>query len=345
MKNKMTRNLSVLLSLILMIVLCLTGCGGSDSGGGDEKLVVHFGSSQGTSHAWYEAAQEFAADVEEASDGNIEISIDFGGVWGSDKDTAESVQNGSLEMYIGSTVGADAVVNSIGFVNLPYLITTYEDVDRLIYNGWIGETIAEDMEANGYHMFGMTDCDFRWLSNSKHPIESAADMKNLKMRVPETKMFLTFFEELGAIPTSMAFVEVSQALQQKTIDGQDNGPTLSVPNGLHQFNKYWTKSNHSFAAAVVVYNQDKWNNLTAEQQEVLTTCADTFMDKCKELLREDVVEMEQEMKDAGCEVIEPTEQLKKDMQEAAYKVWQDPEATANFNQEAMARILKEAGLA
>ena len=345
----MKKALSVLLSLVLVFTMCaaMTGCGGDDGGDASasgDKVVLHFGSTQGTTHAWYEAATAFKDTVEKNSNGSIEIQIDFGGVWGSDKDHAEAVQSGALDMYIGSTVGADAVVNEIGFVNLPYLVTTYDDVDNLIYNGWIGETITKDMENAGFKMLGMTDCDFRWISNSKRTIESAADIKGLKMRVPESPMFLKFFENLGAVPTSMAFTEVPSALQQKTIDGQDNGPVLSYTNGLDQFNKYWVKSNHSFAAAVVVINQAKWDSLSADQQQVLQDATTTYCDDVKVAIREDVEEMTQKMIDDGCEVIEPTEQFQKDMEAAAKKVWADDEATKTFDQEAVARIREEAGL-
>ena len=344
----MKKVLSSLLALTMIFTMCfaLSGCGGGDeSEGSSDAVVLHFGSTQGTTHAWYEAATAFKEAVESGTGGSVEIQIDFGGVWGSDKDHAEAVQSGALDMYIGSTVGADAVVNEIGFVNLPYLVTSYEDVDNLIYNGWIGETITKDMENVGFKMLGLTDCDFRWISNSKHAIESAADIKGLKLRVPESPMFLSFFKNLGAIPTSMAFTELPSALQQKTVDGQDNGPVLSYTNGLDQFNKYWVKSNHSFAAAVVVMNQAKWDTLSADQQAVVQEAATTYCDDIKVLIREDVEEMTQKMIDNGCEVIEPSEQLQKDMEEAAKKVWADDEATGTFDQDAVARIRQEAGIA
>lgn len=348
----MKKTLSAVLTLLLILSMCFmaVGCGGSNGsndsaatgdGAAASEVVLHFGSTQGTSHAWYEAANKFAENVAATNTG-LKIQVDFGGVWGTDKEHAEAVQNGTLDMYLGSTVGFDAIVTKIGFVNLPYVVTSYDDVDSLIYNGWMGETIKADAEEAGFKILGLTDCDFRWLSNSKHPIESAADIKGLKMRVPEAPMFLEFFTNLGAVPTSMAFTEVPSALQQGTIDGQDNGPTLSYPNGLHQFNKYWTKSNHSFASAVVAMNPAKFDSLSAEQQEALQSCVDQLTQDCKDLLREDVTEMGQAMSDEGCEVIDPTEQLQSDMMDAAVKVWNSDAATGNYDQDAIAKIRSEA---
>lgn len=344
----MKKVVTVVLTLTIVFVMCfaLVGCdNGTEDGDKAATAVLHFGSTQGTTHAWYEAVAAFKNAVEEKTNGSVEIQVDFGGVWGSDKEHAEAVQNGSLDMYIGSTVGADAVVNEIGFVNLPYLINSYEQVDSLIYNGWVGETIAKDMEAAGFKLLGMTDCDFRWISNSKKEINSAADLKGLKMRVPESPMFLKFFEELGSIPTSMAFTELPSALQQGTVDGQDNGPVLSVTNGLNQFNRYWVKSNHSFAAAVVVVNKAKWDSLDAEQQEAIRSAAIKYCDDVKVLIREDVEEMTQQIIDEGGIVIEPSEQLQNDMMAAAKKVWADDGCTGTFDQEAIRRIREEAGIA
>lgn len=345
----MKKKLSLLLVLALILSMsafAFTGCGGGETEGepAAEKVVIHFGSTQGTTHAWYIAAENMAKALEEQSGGTMELSIEFGGVWGSDKDHAEAVQNGALDMYIGSTVGADAVVNKIGFVNLPYFINSYELVDELIYDGWVGETIAADMAEAGFVTLGLTDCDFRWISNSVRPITSAEDMKGMKIRTPESKMFLSFFTNLGATPTSMAFTELPSALQQGTVEGQDNGPVLSYTNGLYQFNNYWVKSNHSYAAAVVVYNQAAWDALTAEQQEILSAVAKDFCLEIRTTIREDVEEMTQAMIDAGCEVLEITPEFDADMREAALKVWQDTEVTQHYDQDAVARILEEAGL-
>ena len=346
----MKKTLSAVLTLLLILSMCFmaVGCGNDDPGttgdnDGDAaaEVVLHFGSTQGTSHAWYEAANKFAENVA-AADTGLKIQVDFGGVWGSDKEHAEAVQNGGLDMYLGSTVGFDAIVTKIGFVNLPYVVTNYDEVDSLIYNGWMGETIKADAEEAGFKILGITDCDFRWVSNSKRAIESAADIKGLKMRVPEAPMFLEFFENLGAVPTSMAFTELPSALQQQTVDGQDNGPTLSYPNGLHQFNKFWTKSNHSFASAVIAINPAKFDSLSAEQQAALQSAVDQLVQDCKDLLREDVGEMTQAMIDENCEVIDPTDQLQSDMQAAAEKVWNSDAATGNYDQDAVAKIRSEA---
>lgn len=330
--------------LSLVMVFAFASCGGGGSKDSGDKVVIHMGSSVATTHAWYRAAEEFKANVEEQSGGSMEVVLDFGGVHGTDKEMCEAISAGTLEMGIGSTVGIDAVVTELGFVNLPYLMTSFDEVEELMYNGWMGEKAAELMAKHDMTVLDWTDCDFRWMSNSKTPIKSVSDLKGMKMRTPEAPMYLKFFEELGTTPTSIPFTDLPSALQQKTVDGQDNGPILSYTSGLYQFQKYWTKTNHAYAAAAVYMNTGFLEGLTDDQQKIIKDCAVTYGEKVQELARTDLEDYTQKMEDEGCQIIDPTPELEKAMRSAAEKVWQDESCTSTFDQDAVDRILKDAGL-
>ncbi len=324
----------IVLVLSLLMVFALAGCGGKKTG---DATVIHFGATVATTHAWYKAAEEFKASVEEQSGGKIEVALDFGGVHGSDKDHVEAVAAGTLDMAINSTVGADAVVTKMGFVNLPYLMTNFEEADKNFYNGWMEETCDKLVEEQGITPLAWTDCDFRWMSNSKHPIKSVADLKGMKMRTPDAPMYLKFFENLGTTPTSIAFNDLPSALQQKVVDGQDNGPILTYTSGLNQFQKYITKTNHAFAPALISFNTQTLSSLPEDQQQIIKDCASQYSEKVKELIRADYEEMGKAMEETS-EIIDVTPELDKAMREAAVKVWNDDEVTKNFDQEAVAKI-------
>lgn len=330
--------------LTLMMVFAFASCGGGGSSADGDKVVLHLGSSVSTTHAWYRAAEDFKAEVEEKSGGQIEIVLDFGGVHGTDKEMCEAISAGTLEMGIGSTVGIDAVVTEMGFVNLPYLMTSFEEVEELMYDGWMGEKAAELMAGYDLTVLDWTDCDFRWMSNSKTPVESTADLKGMKMRTPEAPMYLEFFENLGTTPTSIPFTDLPSALQQKTVDGQDNGPILSFTSGLYQFQKYWTKTNHAYAAAAIYMNTGILEGLTDEQQAIIKECAENYGIKVQELVRADLDQFVKDMEAEGCEIIDPTPELEKSMRAAAEKVWQSEKCTSTFDQDAVAKILEDAGL-
>ena len=333
----------VVLVLSLLMVFAFAGCGEGDSKSADKKTVIHFGSTVATTHPWYKAAEEFKKDVEEKSGGAIEVALDFGGVHGSDKEHVEAASAGTLDMQIDSTVGVDAVVTKLGFVNLPYLMTSFDEVDKNFYDGWMSQTCTKLVEEHGITVLGWTDCDFRWMTNSKRPIKAVNDLKGMKMRVPEAPMYLKFFENLGTTPTSIAFTDLPSALQQKVVDGQDNGPILTYTAGLNQFQKYMTKTNHAFAPALVGFNTAKLEGLPEEQQKVIKECGAAYAEKVKEYIRAEY-EADAKAMEETSSITDVTPELDKAMRAAAEKVWQNEEVTKNFDQDAVQKILKEAGL-
>jgi tripartite ATP-independent transporter DctP family solute receptor len=362
MEGKKEEDMKKVLTAVLVLLMLFTpvACGGgggsttdagdsatteagdsdSSAASADSKVTLHFGSTVATTHAWYRAGVEFQQAVAEKSDGSIEIVLDFGGVHGSDKEHCEAVQAGTLDIAIDSTVGVDAVVTKLGFVNLPYLMTSYEDVDGMFYNGWIGETATRLVGEAGMTVLGWVDCDFRWMTNSVRPITSVDDLKGMKMRTPEAPMYLRFFENLGTIPTAIPFNDLPNALQQKVVDGQDNGPVLTYTAGLADFQQYMTKTNHAFAAACFYINTDTFNSLTDNQKSVLTECAKVYSDTATAYLRDDTTKFADEMA-GGSEIIEVTPEFDKAMKDAAKKVWADEEVTKAFDQDAVKRILEE----
>lgn len=336
----------LLVAVSLIMAFGFASCGGGGSGGSDrdKAIQLHLSSSVATTHAWYRAAEEFKANLEKATNGKIELILDFGGVNGSDAEQCEAVSAGTIDMAIGSTVGIDAVVSELGFVNLPYLMTSFDEVESLMYDGWMGEKAAELMGKYNMTVLDWTDCDFRWMSNSKRPIEDINDLKGMKMRTPEAPMYLKFFKELGTTPTSIPFVDLPSALQQKTVDGQDNGPILSYTSGLYEFQKYWTKSNHAYAAAAIYMNSDILEGMDADLQEAVKTCAQDYGKKVIEISRKDLDTFVSDMEKSGCKIVEVSDSLDKSMRKAAEKVWQDKESTKTFDQEAVQKILEDADL-
>lgn len=339
----MKKVLAVVLSLVMVCSFASCGGGGS-SEGGSSTTELHLSSTVATTHAWYRAAEEFKSELEKATDGQIELVLDFGGVNGSDAEQCEAVSAGTIDMAIGSTVGIDAIVSEMGFVNLPYLMTSFDEVEELMYDGWMGEKAAELMGNHNLTVLDWTDCDFRWMSNSKTAIDDISALKGMKMRVPEAPMYLKFFSELGTTPTSIPFTDLPSALQQKTVDGQDNGPILSYTSGLYEFQKYWTKTNHAYAAGAIYMNTGVLEGLPEDLQEAVKTCAETYSAKIIELSREDLDNYVSDMEKSGCKIIEVSDELDKAMRKAAEKVWQDKESTKTFDQESVEKILSDAGL-
>ncbi len=351
MKKKTTKMIALILAMMFMV--SIVGCGGNNGndanntpGGGDEvkPITLHVASTVAPEHSYTRAAIEWAKEIEEKTNGQIKPILEFGGVHGGERETVEAAMRGDLDIVWTADMAIASVIPELGFVNLPYLFKNYEEADSLYRKGWIGEHFAKVCEGKNIIVLGHGENDFRGLTNSKHPIKSGADLKGMKIRTPETPMFLAFFKALGTLPTPMAITELATGLQQKAVDGQDNGPIITYSFGLDAFNKYVTKTNHMYSAMQVIINKDLFNSFTPEQQQIIKEATEKAVDHQVELNRGDVdlffADME---KRSGCEIIDRTPELEAAFKEAAVATWNDENVTKVYGDDIMKRLKEHAG--
>ncbi|HZK70215.1 MAG TPA: TRAP transporter substrate-binding protein [Clostridia bacterium] len=344
---KVKKSISILLALMLIFsTMFITACGSKDTDTPKadneiDTITLNMGATSSVEHSRYKAAERFVEAVDKASDGKIKAVMQFNGVLGSETATTQATQEGTLEMVWVSDIGFSSVVPSTGFVNLPYLFPTYEDVDKYYFNGWMGDFVKEDLEAAGFKWLAWLENDYRWMSNSKHPINKPEDLNGLKMRTPETPIYVSYFKSLGTLPTAMSITEVATALQQKTIDGQDNGPILTYAYGFYEFQPYMTKTNHVYSGGAVLMNLDLWDSLSPATQEIIQQAATEAGVWQIQKNHEDVSNFETKMADGGVQILEVSPELDAFLKETAVKVWNDKDVTSDFNQEAMKRIFSE----
>ena len=263
MKRKSLRLVAMI--MVLAFALVAVGCGGGDdqgsTGNGDQEVItLHWGATSSPEHSYATVAQPFIDAVKERTNGTVIISAEFAGVHGGERQMTESVMRGDLDMEMTSDVGLAALFPDLGFTQLPFLFKDYDDVDARYLNGWMAEVIEERLAERGIIVLGWGENDYRALTNSKHPISKPEDMVGLKIRVPEIPMYIKWFEGMGTLPTPMAVTELPTALQQKTIDGQDNGAILTWSYGYYQFQPYMTKLQHIYSGTTLIISEKTWNN-------------------------------------------------------------------------------------
>ncbi|SEA08826.1 tripartite ATP-independent transporter solute receptor, DctP family [Desulfuromusa kysingii] len=305
-------------------------------------VTLHVGGTVSPEHSWYKGAEAFKEQVERETEGQVKVQIEMGGVHGGERKMVSEVMRGMLDMVWTSDIGLAAVFPSLGFVNLPYLLDGYEDVDKRYLEGWMGKVLEKETVKKGIVILSHGENDFRGLTNSKRPLNSGADFQGLKLRVPEVPIYIAFYRNLGALPTPMAITEVPTALQQRTVDGQDNGAIITYDFGLHQFQKYMTKANQIYSGSQLLINQKKYKRLTAEQQQIVANAAKQAAKLQVELNRAIVNEYYQKIGESGVIVAEATPQLVADMKVAAKKVWTNPETVKAFGKDIIDRIVREA---
>lgn len=314
-----------MLMLILLGLFIITGCSSQSSGENGEGMVFklgHVGPAE-TSHPWEKYALEFAKQVNEKTDGQVTIETYPASQLGADRVMTESLQQGTLEMGLISTIAMGNFVPELQLWDLPYIFPNDNAIVDEILEGPIGEKLAAAAEEKGLVIIGYWENDWRAMTNSQRPIESIDDLEGLKMRVVENQPSLDWFGRVGAIPTPMAFSELYTSLQQGTVDGQDNGAILSYGSKLYEAQEYFTVTKHMYAPLAVVVNAATWDKLSEDVQQTMKELAVSLGREQREYSRQTAQDYIEDIKAAGLEVNELTEEARKEFEDSALATYEE----------------------
>jgi tripartite ATP-independent transporter DctP family solute receptor len=270
------KNLLKIVLIFMAVILPFVGCNkNSPSGDGVSKQkpvnlsLNHVGA---TDHFYHDGSLRFAELVKEATKGAVTIDVFPASQIASGAKAIEFVQMGTLDMALESTMALENFVPEIGVLNLPFVFKTKEDAFRIL-DGNIGKEIEQAAEARGFKIIGWWDNGFRAISNSNRPVKRPGDIKGLKIRVPESKVFIDTFQTLGAVPTAMAVSEVFSALQLHTVDGQENTVANYINNKYAEVNKFLSDSRHIYTAEPLIMSLSKFDEFPKDVQDALLKAA------------------------------------------------------------------------
>ena len=264
--------------------------------------VNHVGA---TTHPYQYGMAKMAQLLMEYSDGTMGLTVYPASQIASGAKAIEFVQMGTLDMCLESTMSLENFVPEDGVLNMPFIFDTKAQVYGVL-DGPVGDELKANAEAKGFKILCWMDNGFRDISNSIRPITGPDDLKGIKIRTPESSVFVDTFTELGATSTAMAVSEVFSAMQLGTVDGQENPSSNFVNNKYYEVNKYYSITHHIYTAEPLIMSLDKWNSLTPEQQEILQKAAN---EACQfEREQSDSVDATniEAIKEAGVEVNELT---------------------------------------
>jgi C4-dicarboxylate-binding protein DctP len=224
---------------------------------------------------------------------------------GAERETLEGVTLGTVDLAVISTGPLASFFPQIECTSLPYLITDRE-AGWKVYDGEFGQNLGEMSESAGWKFLGWAENGLRMISNTKHEVQTPADMKGLKIRTMENDVHMQIINDLGASATPIAFSELYTALQQGTVDGQENGIALTYSMGFYEQVKYMTLLPHVYDPYIVVMSNDAWNKLPADLQELLQEEITKFCQLERDLNKSNDEAFLQKMEDAGLQVYTPT---------------------------------------
>ena len=241
---------------------------------GWEEQTWNFTCSTTETSTWAEGGRKFGELVEKATGGKIKVAV-----YAADQLTGGNQSEGIQALMDGDPVQISMHSNLIysafdprfNVVSLPYLFDSVEDADTVL-DGEAGEMLKDILSEYGLHCMGIAENGFRQLTNSVREVKSVDDMKNLKLRVAGSNLLMECYKRWGADATNMNWSETYTALQQKTVDGQENPLPAIDAASVQEVQPYTSLWNANYDCLFFCINQNIYNALTPEQQAVIDEC-------------------------------------------------------------------------
>jgi len=319
----MLKKVVITLGMVLVLSTFLAGCGTKEQSGKKEdktytiKLAYVVPETQSTHIA---AKDVFKKYVEEKSGGKINVELYPNGQLGGDRQAVEAVQLGTIQMTIPAAAVLSGFEKKFQVFDLPYLFKSKEAAYKAL-DGELGKKLNETLIPLGLKNLAYGENGFRHISNNKMPIEKPEDIKGLKIRTMENPVHMATFKALGANPTPISFGELYTALQQGTVDAQENPIALVYTSKFYEVQKYYTLDGHVYAATAVLINNDFFNKLPPDLQKVVVEGAEKYRDEQRKLSSKQDVEMMDALKKTNMKVNELTDVQKQKFIQATLPVY------------------------
>jgi len=235
-------------------------------------LEIKFAHVVNEKDAFHVAAEKFKELTEKSSKGEITVNIFPNAKLGDERTLLERMKMGIVDAAIITTGPIINFVPSFGVIDLPFI---FRDPDHAykVLDGPIGQKLLVLMETQGWKGLAFGERGFRNLTNSKRKVVTPGDIKGLKIRVMQNPVYVDSFTALGANAVPMAWTEVLTALQQGTVDGQENPLNVIVAFKLNEMQKYLSITRHAYAPAVILMSMKLWQKLTPAQQALVKDAA------------------------------------------------------------------------
>ena len=254
--------------------------------------------------AFHACALKFKELVEAGSKGELQIAIFPNATLGDERQLIESMRMGVVDSAILTGGPIINFLPKFGVFDLPFLFSSPEQAYKVL-DGEIGRKLLAGMEKFGCKGLAYGERGFRNLTNSKRPVATPEDMKGLKIRLMQNPVYVDSFKALGANAVPMAWTEALTALQQGTIDGQENPLNVIVAFNLFESQKYLSITRHAYAPNVIMMSMKVWNKFTPEQQKLLQESAQAAAEYNRKLDNDNAAQWLQLLKDKGMQVTEP----------------------------------------
>lgn len=256
------------LSLIVGLAVACTAFAAEPA---KKPIVMKLGHVQNESDLWQLGALKFAELVDAKTKGGVQIKVFPNSTIGNDRDMAEGMQIGSVDLALIAGVLGN-FEPSIQIMELPYLFKDETHLRKVMY-GPIGDELLDKLlKSSDIRGLAFWERGPRQLTTNK-PINSLNDIKGLKIRVPEIPPIIAAWKAMGTNPTPMAWGEVYTGLQQNVIEAQENPVPFIHAGKIYEVQKYIAMTNHKYEYVLIAMSNKAWLKLSADQQKAVKEAA------------------------------------------------------------------------
>ncbi len=313
-----------------VLIGTLSGCESAEKGQ-TYAWVLGTASPEDTVTGLY--AEKFAEEVERLSGGELKIQVYHNSTLGGDTELIESAQCGDIPFVVQNTAPEVSYLPRLCLFDLPCVFGNLDQLHEVLDDETFMTKVNGIYEEGGIRLLGMADQNFRVMSSNKK-IESMDDFKGIKIRTMENSYHMNFWSGVGANPTPMAFAELYVALEQHTVDAQENPYEVICSNKFYEVQDYVIETNHLPHLLALITNNDFYNDLPDDQKEIIDEAAANAKAYAREqaVARSDsrIEEIERGGESGrGAEVVPVSDELREEMRSSAAELYETIRGVVN----------------
>ncbi|MBZ4688580.1 MAG: dicarboxylate transporter, DctP subunit [Clostridiales bacterium] len=323
------KKLALVALVIVLGMFLVAGCGGggestetSSDEGKAETINLKVGHVLAPTHPYQTGLEKFAELVAEKTDGKVKVDVFHSSQLGNEREMIEALQMGTLDMTLVSTAPLAGFSNAFLVFDLPFIFEDRESAYKVL-DGEFGTDMLNSLENSGIKGLAYWENGFRNVTNSRRPVVHPSDMEGMKIRTMENKIHMASFRTIGADPTPMAFGELFTALQQQTVDAQENPLPIIFTSNFFEVQDHLAMTGHFYAAAPLLISKQLWDSFSPEIQDAIQEAAIEARDFERQTVSDMDAELLGTLKEKGMQV---TEVDKKEWREAMKPVYDEFEA-------------------
>jgi len=233
------------------------------------ERTIRWGHLNNTDHPVSFGVQKFAEILAAKSGGKLKVREFPASQLGNEMQMQSALRGGTQEMLSASTTSLASVVKEFGLLDFPFAVSTTAQAEALVGAGPFGQAMIDVLPEKDLIGLGYWGLGFRNATNSSRSIAKVEDFAGLKLRVIPNPVFLETFKALKANPVPMNFGELYTALENKTVDGQENPYTVILSNKFYEVQKYVSATNHAFTQNILLVSKKFWDKLSPEEQKMM----------------------------------------------------------------------------